>query len=79
MHASMTMSSAMKWLFSLATFTLAIISVQSSLLDGFDCPPLRPLDRPARNVHELRPQDIKVIMALGDSVTAGNSNLHGLV
>jgi phospholipase B1 len=37
----------------------------------FDCPALPPLARPARTVHELRPQDIKVVMALGDSVTAG--------
>ncbi|XP_064393239.1 phospholipase B1, membrane-associated-like isoform X3 [Halichondria panicea] len=36
----------------------------------FDCPKLPPLP-PARTVHELRPQDIRVVMALGDSVTAG--------
>ncbi len=39
----------------------------------FDCPPLPPLQKSARNVNELRPQDIKVVMALGDSVTAGRS------
>ena len=39
----------------------------------FDCPQLPPLTRPAKTVHELRPQDIKVVMALGDSVTAGTS------
>ena len=38
---------------------------------SFTCPPLPPLERPARNVYELRPQDIKVAMALGDSITAG--------
>ena len=38
---------------------------------SFTCPPLPPLTRPARNVYELRPQDIKVVMALGDSITAG--------
>ena len=38
----------------------------------FDCPQLPPLTQPAKNVHELRPQDIKVVMALGDSVTAGS-------
>lgn len=38
---------------------------------SFTCPPLPPLSRPARNVYELRPQDIKVVMALGDSITAG--------
>ncbi len=36
----------------------------------FDCPKLPPLP-PARTVYELRPQDIRVVMALGDSVTAG--------
>ena len=35
----------------------------------FDCPKLPPL-LPARTVYELRPQDIRVAMALGDSVTA---------
>jgi len=39
---------------------------------SFTCPPLPPLVRPARNVYELRPQDIKVVMALGDSITAGS-------
>ena len=39
--------------------------------DDFDCPKLPPLTKPAANVYELRPQDIKVAMALGDSVTAG--------
>ena len=38
---------------------------------SFDCPPLPPLNRTARNVYELRPQDIKVVMAMGDSITAG--------
>ena len=38
---------------------------------NFSCPELPPLSKPARNVHELRPQDIKVVMALGDSITAG--------
>ena len=37
----------------------------------FDCPQLPPLTQPAKTVHELRPQDIRVVMALGDSVTAG--------
>lgn len=47
----------------------------------FDCPQLPPLSRPARNVYELRPQDIQVVMALGDSITAGemqaNFTMHG--
>ena len=37
----------------------------------FNCPQLPPLAQPARTVHELRPQDIKVIMTFGDSITAG--------
>ena len=37
----------------------------------FDCPQLPPLSRPAETVYELKPQDIKVVMALGDSITAG--------
>ena len=39
----------------------------------FSCPPLPPLSHPAENVFELKPQDIKVVMALGDSVTAGTT------
>ena len=39
----------------------------------FNCPALPPLTRPAKTVYELRPQDIKVVMALGDSITAGES------
>ena len=30
----------------------------------FTCPSLPPLVRPARNVYELRPQDIKVVVTL---------------
>ena len=37
----------------------------------FNCSALPPLTQPARTVHELKPQDIKVVMALGDSITAG--------
>ena len=39
----------------------------------FNCPALPPLTQPAKTVYELRPQDIKVVMALGDSITAGES------
>ena len=38
---------------------------------SFSCPQLPPLSESAENVSELRPQDIKVVMALGDSITAG--------
>ena len=40
--------------------------------ESFGCPPLPPLAHPAATVYELKPQDIKVVMALGDSVTAGS-------
>ena len=43
----------------------------------FDCPALPPLLQPARTVHELKPQDIKVVMALGDSATAGKT-MHAM-
>lgn len=39
--------------------------------DQFNCPKLPPITKYADNIYELRPQDIKVVMALGDSVTAG--------
>ena len=42
----------------------------------FFCPQLPPLTKPAQNVYELKPQDIKVVMALGDSITAGNGQLR---
>ena len=56
---------------------VAVVTIYGAKLKGdyppisFTCPPLPPLTRPARNVYELRPQDIKVVMALGDSITAG--------
>ena len=46
----------------------------SSIILGqvnFSCPQLPPLSKSAKNVHELQPQDIKVVMAIGDSITAG--------
>ena len=45
----------------------------------FNCPQLPPLAKPAENVYELRPQDIKVVMALGDSITAGKYMLCTVV
>ncbi len=50
---------------------LSFILLHLTAADQFNCPKLPPLIRPAQNVYELRPQDIKVVMALGDSVTAG--------
>ena len=49
----------------------ALASHVASQSVKFDCPALPPLTTPAKTVYELRPQDIKVVMALGDSVTAG--------
>lgn len=34
------------------------------------CPFLKPRDQPAQDVHDLRPDDIKIVMGLGDSVMA---------
>ncbi len=42
----------------------------------FNCPQLPPLQNPAKTVYELRPQDIKVIANLGDSVTAGKEQQY---
>lgn len=39
-------------------------------LPPFNCPALSP-SPPAKDVRHLRPTDIKVMMALGDSITAG--------
>ena len=52
---------------------LLLLGAASCQKVHFNCPALPPLERPARNVYELRPQDIKVVMALGDSITAGNA------
>ncbi|KAG1109753.1 hypothetical protein G6F42_015557 [Rhizopus arrhizus] len=40
------------------------------VVDINDCPPLPPRERPT-SVHDLRIDDIKVIAAMGDSVSAG--------
>ena len=61
---------------SVATYraTCKSFSVILGLSSGrvnFSCPQLPPLSHPAENVSELRPQDIKVVMALGDSITVG--------
>ena len=47
---------------------LVLIYLSSSLADEFNCPSLPPLTKSAQNVYELKPQDIKVVMALGDSI-----------
>ncbi|KAG9075282.1 hypothetical protein FRC06_010176 [Ceratobasidium sp. 370] len=39
--------------------------------DLSQCPPLKPRATPAKSVHDLRPDDFSVAMAIGDSITAG--------
>ncbi|RGB37149.1 hypothetical protein C1646_622284 [Rhizophagus diaphanus] len=39
--------------------------------DITQCPKLKPRQTPPKSVHDLRIDDIKVIMAIGDSITAG--------
>ena len=70
----MDLSWSWLWLVAASLFSLHVdVLVYSYEYQDvrFDCPQLPPLTQPAKTVHELRPQDIKVIMALGDSVTAG--------
>ena len=39
-------------------------------VEPFHCPPLPPRNTTANSVHELHPQDFKISMAMGDSITA---------
>ena len=56
----------------------ALVALTAGQSVHFDCPALPPLTQPAKTVNELRPQDIKVVLALGDSITAGESSLSCL-
>lgn len=38
---------------------------------SFDCPKLQPNNSTATSVHALHPHDVKVVMAMGDSISAG--------
>ena len=70
----MALSWSRLWLFAASLFSLhedMLVCSYESQDVRFDCPQLPHLTQPAKTVHELRPQDIKVVMALGDSVTAG--------
>ena len=58
------------WIVIVATL-LSTGSADSCPIVTFSCPPLPPITEPAKDVYSLRPQDIKVVMTLGDSVTAG--------
>ena len=61
----------MLWLLALCVVVNAFLPTLGQYPIHFNCPQLPPLTKPARNVYELKPQDIKVVMAFGDSITAG--------
>ena len=50
---------------------LLLCSIVLVLCNDFNCSTLPPISQHASSVHELRPQDIKIVMAFGDSITAG--------
>ncbi|KAF8714677.1 hypothetical protein RHS03_00310, partial [Rhizoctonia solani] len=68
-------------LFFLAYFSLAIagplgagkrqLDSGTYVTDISQCPSVRPRTTPPKNVHDLRPDDFSVAMAVGDSITAG--------
>jgi phospholipase B1 len=49
---------------------LCLVSVLASLPD-WDCPKIPRRSPAPTNVNDLNPADIKVVMAVGDSMTAG--------
>ncbi|XP_077989754.1 phospholipase B1, membrane-associated-like [Glandiceps talaboti] len=57
------------------TFTLPPTTPKASTvaptLPSYDCPIPPPSAEPPTSVHELRPSDVDVLAALGDSITAG--------
>ena len=61
---------------AICTFSRLWGSAHAQFPVNFSCPQLPPLTKPAQNVYQLKPQDIKVVMALGDSITAGNGQLR---
>ncbi|CEP16713.1 hypothetical protein [Parasitella parasitica] len=58
-------------LFILALVALASVDASTNVTDIKDCPALKPRSDGPQNVHDLRMDDIKVVGALGDSITAG--------
>lgn len=42
---------------------------QSKAVATFNCPPLNPSNPKPTNVHQLRPSDVEVVAAIGDSLT----------
>lgn len=51
----------------------ALVATAMSQAVKFNCPQLPPLKSPAETVYELHPQDVRVVMAFGDSITAGEA------
>ena len=47
-------------------------SAEPKIYNKFDCPTVARSPTPPQSVHKLRPGDIDVVMALGDSLTAAN-------
>ncbi|XP_066282973.1 phospholipase B1, membrane-associated-like [Branchiostoma lanceolatum] len=61
------------WKFLLMTLT--VVALSDSARAGFNCQvPERSPTRPT-SVHQLRPEDVDVVGAIGDSLTAGNGAL----
>ncbi|QRW20985.1 carbohydrate esterase family 16 protein [Rhizoctonia solani] len=50
---------------------MLLATAGSYVTDIAKCPPLKPRDSPPTSVHDLRPDDFSVAMAIGDSITAG--------
>lgn len=49
---------------------LPVVCMRNISGSHFPCPPLTHLE-PAQSVHQLKPSDVKVVGAMGDSLTAG--------
>jgi phospholipase B1 len=58
-------------LFMLTLGALASVHASKNVTDIKDCPVLTPRNDGPQSVHDLRMDDIKVVGALGDSITAG--------
>ncbi|CAM0140496.1 unnamed protein product [Umbelopsis sp. WA50703] len=56
---------------SLTVLALAATVAALTVSSISDCPALTPRSSPATTVHDLRIDDIKMVAALGDSITAG--------
>ncbi|CDS07588.1 hypothetical protein LRAMOSA01537 [Lichtheimia ramosa] len=63
----------MRWMLWSAIITLTASQLANALTASTigDCPSLAPRSSPPSNIRDLRPDDIKVIGALGDSIMAG--------